>query len=104
MAESDGEHSRPQRRPRTELFSDGEIEALKHELTALQDIIGAIQASERLLGANRPEWKRKSVIIEKLQKENRRVLEVRAKLDRASQLWRDVRARTSEATPIKEPT
>src|SRR5437016_5914218 len=76
----------------TQLFSNSEIEALKQELTALHDIIGAIHASERSCADIEPAWKRKSAIVEKLQKENRRVLQCTTILEEVRR-WRDQRAR-----------
>jgi hypothetical protein len=76
----------------TELFSNGEIEALKQQLTGLQDVIGAIRASARSCASIEPAWRRKTAIVEKLQKENRRVVECSAILDGVRR-WRDQRAR-----------
>ncbi len=107
MAENDGGYGRPNGRSRTDLFSNDEIKTLEHELTALQDVIGAIRAFERLFVTTEPAWKRKNAVVEKLQKENRRVLESNARLQTAYQLWRDLRARTSaaqEARRVGEPT
>jgi hypothetical protein len=85
-----------------ELLSSSEIEWLKQELTAIQDVIGAIRACERSCATIKPLWKRKAAIIEKLQQENRRVLECRAKLDEVQLRWRDVRARMKSERKVKE--
>jgi hypothetical protein len=79
-----------------ELFSSSEIEWLKQELTAIQDVLGAVRACERSCATIKPMWKRKTAVIEKLQKENGRVLECSAKLDEVRRRWREVRARMSE--------
>jgi hypothetical protein len=54
-----------------------------------QDIIGAIRAYERSCAKLESMWKRKTIVIEELQKENRRVLECSAKLDKLKR-WRDL--------------
>ena len=86
----------------TELFSNSEIDALKRELTALQDVIGAIQACEHSSTDIKPALKRKTAIIEKLQKENRRVLECSAKLEELRR-WRDLRAHRKSERQLRQP-
>ena len=93
MADDDDDRGTRSLRSGTDLFSNSEIEALTNELTALQDIVSSIRAVERSCAAIEPSWKRKSAIIEKLQKENRRVLECSAILEAADQRWRDLRER-----------
>src|SRR5947209_656365 len=94
MAQEDGDCGESNSRSGTNLFSESEIEALGHEFTAVTDITGAIRALAHSCAAIEPEWKRKTVIIEKLQNENRRVLQCRAILQAADQRWRELRART----------
>jgi hypothetical protein len=60
-----------------------EVEVLR------EDIIGATRAYERSCAKIESMWKRKTIIIEELQKENRRVLECSAKLDKLKR-WRDL--------------
>jgi hypothetical protein len=101
MAEQDDDRGTRNLDNETELFSHSEIEGLKQELTALHDVTGAIHAAEHSCATSEPEWKRKTAIIEKLQKENRRVLECTAILEEVRR-WRDLRARTKAGRAVKE--
>ena len=84
-----------------ELFGNNEIEILKQELPALQDVIGAIRAYDRSCASIQNAFKRKTIIIEKLQKENRRVLECSAKLEELRH-WRELRARSKSERQVRQ--
>jgi hypothetical protein len=101
MVENDDNRGTCNLGDKTKLFSNSEVGALEQELTALHDVTGAIHAAEHSCATIEPAWHRKTAIIAKLRKENRRVLECSAKLDELKR-WRDLRARTKAGRAIKE--